>query len=134
MSATKFNYHFNNLFGHLFAQLDNIGIEVDSCDSAEEALAELEKLSINDVGVFLRWNNCTFPSQEDAIDQLRDDDNAVCAAFNGWIKFEDCPHIQNCHAGTVADSESCGAFTEMRDWVESYDDEDFDEPETDAND
>ncbi|MDQ1326685.1 MAG: hypothetical protein QG564_1813 [Campylobacterota bacterium] len=78
-----------NIAGGIMDQLAYDWIYFDIKDLKEF----IENVGCNPEGVFVEWCDSYFPNHEDAIEVLRQDEAAVYAAFNGFIKVKDAAHI-----------------------------------------
>lgn len=83
---------------------NNISVSIKDIKRYLEILINLDITIIDEVydnlgcyenGVYVRWCDAYFSSEEDAIDLLKEDEYAIEAAFNCRIKFEDRPYIEN---------------------------------------
>jgi len=96
-------------------QFDLIGIGIDGNDPDC-----LDNLVVADEGVYCPWCDSHFFDENDAIEVLKQDDNALYAAFHGHVTFEDRPYIENVDTSSVewVDREVCEKLSEMKNYFQ----------------
>lgn len=83
----------NNLYKDELELLEQVFSKDDGIDFM------IENLGVFNEGVYCGWNDCLFSDIDFAVECMKEDDNAIDAAFRGCIEIENRPYIENMYNG-----------------------------------